>query len=136
MSSKRFTEEQQKKLRQNPYVYNVTPTRLSLTKEFKERFIEACDAGESPRTFLENHGFSTELIGERRFYSIPQHIRAEFRNNGGFREGYGHRISGEHAPERPESTDDELKSLRHEIDYLKQEMEFLKKISSIRNTKR
>ena len=29
---------------------------------------------------------------------------------------------------------DELKKLRHEVDYMKQEIEFLKKISSIRNT--
>lgn len=39
MSRKQFTEEQQQKLRQNPYVYSVTATRLSLTREFKELFM-------------------------------------------------------------------------------------------------
>ncbi len=133
MSRKQFTEEQQKKLRQNPYVYSVTATRLSLTKEFKELFMEACEAGGAPRGILEKHGFTVDLIGERRFFSIPQHIREEFKKHGEFREGYSSRSSGGDAPEDHPSSDDELKQLRHEVDYLKQEMEFLKKISSIRN---
>ena len=90
------------------------------------------------RKILEDHGFSVELIGERRFFSIPQHIREEFKKHGEFREGYSSRSNGENVLEvqgHP-SGDDELKQLRHEVDYLKQEMEFLKKISSIRNTGR
>lgn len=136
MSRKQFTEEQQQKLRQNPYVYSVTATRLSLTREFKELFMEACKAGRTPRQILEDHGFSVELIGERRFFSIPQHIREEFKKHGEFREGYSSRCNGGNALEGHPSGDDELKQLRYEVDYLKQEMEFLKKISSIRNTGR
>lgn len=136
MSRKQFTEEQQQKLRQNPYVYSVTATRLSLTREFKELFMEACRAGGTPRKILEDNGFSVELIGERRFFSIPQHIREEFKKHGEFREGYSSRSNGGNALEGHPSGGDELKQLRHEVDYLKQEMEFLKKISSIRNTGR
>ena len=136
MSRRQFTEEQQRKLRQNPCVYSVTATRLSLTREFKELFMEACRTGGTPRQILEDHGFSVALIGERRFFSIPQHIREEFKKHGEFREGYSSRSNGENALEDHPSGDDELKQLRHEVDYLKQEMEFLKKISSIRNTGR
>ena len=132
MSRRQFTEEQQRKLRQNPYVYSVTATRLSLTREFKELFMEACRAGGTPRKILEDHGFSVELIGERRFFSIPQHIREEFKKHGEFREGYSSRSNGENVLE----VQGHLKQLRHEVDHLKQEMEFLKKISSIRNTGR
>ena len=127
MSRKQFTEDQQQKLRQNPYVYSVTATRLSLTREFKELFMEACRAGETPRKILEDHGFSVELIGQRRFFSIPQHIREEFKKRGEFREGYSSRSSGGNALEGHPSGGDELKQLRHEVDYLKQEMEFQKK---------
>ena len=136
MSRKQFTEEQQQKLRQNPYVYSVTATRLSLTREFKELFMEACRAGRTPRKILEDHGFSVELIGERRFFSIPQHICEEFKKRGEFREGYSSRSNGGKPLESHPSDGDELKQLRYEVDYLKQEMEFLKKISSIRNTGR
>lgn len=136
MSRRQFTEDQQQKLRKNPYVYSVTATRLSLAREFKELFMEACRAGGTPRKILEDHGFSVELIGERRFFSIPQHIREEFKKHGEFREGCSSRSNGEDALEGHPSGDGELKQLRHEVDYLKQEMEFLKKISSIRNTGR
>ena len=37
MSKKLFTEEEQQLLRQNPYVYSVSESSLSLTKEFKEK---------------------------------------------------------------------------------------------------
>ena len=139
MSRKQFTKEQIDILRQNPYVYSVTGARLTLTKEFKEIFMTAYQAGELPRSILENHGFDISILGERRVWSISQHIREEFKKYGEFHEGYGPRSSRNTLsvnPNQPLSEKDELKQLRHEVDYLKQEMEFLKKISSIRTTRK
>ena len=141
MSRKLFTEEQQQLLRQNPYIYSVTETRITLTKEFKELFMTAYKAGESPRKILEYHDFDISLIGERRIWSISQHIRTEYKKYGAFHEGYGPRgeAASPDAPTdaaKPVSEADEIKQLRHEVDYLKQEMEFLKKISSIRTTRK
>lgn len=132
MRRKLFTEEQQQLLRQNPYIYSVTETRITLTKEFKEIFMTAYKAGESPRKILENHGFDISIIGERRIWSISQHIRTEYQKYGEFHEGYGPRGTSATHPVLAEA--DEIRQLRHEVDYLKQEMEFLKKISSIRTT--
>ena len=141
MSRKLFTEEQQQLLRQNPYIYSVTETRITLTKEFKELFMTAYKAGESPRKILEDHSFDISIIGERRIWSISQHIRTEYKKYGEFHEGYGPRgeAANHDAPTdaaKPVSEADEIKQLRHEVDYLKQEMEFLKKISSIRTTRK
>lgn len=139
MSRKHFTEEQINILRQNPYVYSVTGVRLTLTKEFKETFMTAYQAGELPRSILEDHGFDISILGERRVWSISQHIREEFKKYGEFHEGYGPRSSRSAPTSDPNqslSEKDELKQLRHEVDYLKQEMEFLKKISSIRTTRK
>lgn len=66
MSRKLFTEEQQQLLRQNPYIYSVTETRITLTKDFKEIFMTAYKAGKSPRKILEDHGFDISIIYERR----------------------------------------------------------------------
>ena len=44
MSRKLFTEEQQQLLRQTPYIYSVTETRITLPKEFKELFMTAYKA--------------------------------------------------------------------------------------------
>ncbi len=38
MSRKIFTEEQQQLLRQNPYIYSVTDTRINLTKNSRRYF--------------------------------------------------------------------------------------------------
>lgn len=141
MNRKLFTEEQQLLLRQNPYIFSVTDTRITLTKEFKELFMTAYKAGESPRKILEDHGFDINIIGERRIWSISNHIRTEYKKYGEFHEGYGPR--GEAAKHttltddpNPVSVADEIKHLQHEVDYLKQEIEFLKKISSIKTTRK
>lgn len=141
MSRKLFTKEQQQLLRQNPYIYSVTEARITLTKEFKELFMTAYKAGELPRKILEDHGFDIDIIGERRIWSISQHIRTEYKTYGEFHEGYRPRgeTANHDAPKdtaKPVSEADEIKQLRHEVDYLKQEMEFLKKISSIRTTRK
>lgn len=141
MGKKLFSKEQQQLLRQNPYIYSVTETRITLTKEFKQLFMTSYNAGESPRKILEDHGFDISIIGERRIWSISYHIRTEYKKYGEFHEGYAPRdTSTRHdAPTdaaKPVSQDDEIRQLRHEVDYLKQEMEFLKKISSIRTTRK
>ena len=139
MSRKLFTEEQQQLLRQNPYVYSVTASRLQLTKEFKELFLASYNAGESPRAILINCGFDISILGERRIYSISSHIRSEYEKYGEFHEGYGSRSAPDGQPAdypHPVSEKDEIKQLRSEVNYLKQEMEFLKKISSIKTTRK
>lgn len=139
MSRTLFTEEQIATLRQNPYVYSVTPAVLALTKEFKEIFYTEYQNGTTPRKILEDHGFDIAILGERRVWSISQHIRDEYAKYGEFREGFrGRRPRSDNATAKnqPLSEQDQLKQLQHEVDYLKQEMEFLKKISSIRNTRK
>ena len=141
MSRKLFTEEQQQLLRQNPYIYSVTETRITLTKEFKELFMTAYKAGESPRKILEDHGFDISIIGERRIWSISQHIRTEYKKYGEFHEGYGPRgeAASPDAPTdaaKPLSDTEAIKQKQHEVHYLKHEIEFLKNISSIRTTRK
>lgn len=139
MSRKIFTEDQQQLLRQNPYVYSVSASRMQLTREFKEIFLTAYNAGESPRDILISHGFDIDIIGERRIWSISQHIRSEYKEHGEFHEGYAPRnrhTAAESSSDQTITEKEEIRQLRHEVDYLKQEMEFLKKISSIRTTRK
>lgn len=139
MSRKLFTEEQQQLLRQNPYVHSVTGTRLQLTREFKEIFLASYNAGNTPREILINYGFDINIIGERRVWSISQHIRSEYEKYGEFHEGYGKRATQAlQNPDlsHPASEKDEIRQLRSEVNYLRQEIEFLKKISSIKTTRK
>lgn len=138
MSRTIFTKEQQQLLRQNPYVYSVSDTSLSLSKEFKEIFIEEYQSGTSPRRILEDHGFDISLIGERRIWGISQRIREEYKKHGSFSEGYhSRRIFPSGSESEPAPSDaGELKQLRHEVDYLRQEVEYLKKISAIKTIRK
>lgn len=141
MSRKQFTEEEQQLLRQNPYIFSVTKTKITLTKEFKEIFINACKDGKVPRKILEEHGFDLNILGKRRIWSISYHIKDEYRKYGGFHNGYRLRAtsivgSDENLNAKITNEAAELRQLRHEVDYLKQEMEFLKKITSIRTTRK
>ena len=70
MSRKQFTEEEQQLLRQNPYIFSVTNTRITLTKKIKEIFINACKDRKIPRKILKEHGFDLNILGKRRIWSI------------------------------------------------------------------
>lgn len=139
MSRSQFTIEQMQLLRQNPYTHSVTKTRLSFTKKFKEIFHAEYQAGESPRQILIDHGYDIGILGEHRIWNIASRIQEQFKKNGEFHEGHGPRRlikSNTSTSMNPLSEKEELKQLRHEVDYLKQEVEYLKKISSIRTTKK
>lgn len=128
MNRKIFTKEQQQLLRQNPYIYIVTDTRITLTKAFKEIFMTAYNTGTSPRTILEDHSFDISIIGKRSIWSISQCIRTEYQKYGEFHEGYSTRRTLANQSDTTDksvpSDSDKLRQLQHEIDYLKQEMEF------------
>ena len=135
MNRKLFTEEQQLLLYQKPYIYTITETRSNLTKEFQMIFMTAYKASKSPRKILEDQGFDISIIGERHIWGLSQHIRAEYQKHDKFHEGYGPQSTSAVLPSPADtnsqiSETDEIRQLQHEIDYLKQEMEFLKKISN------
>lgn len=140
MSKILFTKEQLNILSQNPYVHSVTEKRLTFTKEFKEIFMKAYNAGDSPRKIMDDHGFSSDILGNDRVWSASTRIREEYEKYGEFHEGYGRRSStskkAKTTPDQPLLEKDELKQMRLEIDYLKQEIDFLKKISSIKTTRK
>lgn len=139
MSRSQFTNEQMQLLRQNPYTHSVTRSRLSFTKKFKEIFYTEYQAGDSPRQILENHGYDSEILGDHRMWGIANRIQEQYKKHGEFHEGHCSRRlikPNTSASNKTTSEIDELKQLRHEVDYLKQEIEFLKKISSIKTSKK
>ncbi len=137
MSKQSFSPEQQALLRNNPYVYSVTNTRITFTKEFKELAWAAYQEGRDTRSIFIMYGFDIDLLGDGRIRSVIKHIKEEFKLNGEFHQGY--QRSGMYSAKQSSGSDTDqiqLKKLQHEVDYLKQEIEFLKKISSIRNTRK
>ena len=134
MSKVKFTEEQQQELRNNKYTASVTTNSLSFTKEFKELFYNEYLTGVLPREILRRYGYPVETLGKRWIWEIAHCIKKEYESNGSFRDVRSPRP----APARSEelTPEQQIKQLQQKLDYLTQEVEFLKKISSIRNIRK
>lgn len=134
MSKVKFTEEQQQELRNNKYTAKVTANSLSFTKEFKELFHNEYLTGVLPREILRRYGYPVEILGKQRIWGIAHCIKKEYESNGSFRDVRSPRP----APARSEelTPEQQIKQLQQKLDYLTQEVEFLKKISSIRNIRK
>lgn len=132
MSKVKFTPEQQESLRNNKYTVYVTENTLSLSKEFKELFYREYQTGITPREILCKYGYPVEILGEQRIWGIGYSIKKEFAKNGCFRDV---RTKASTASSSG-SQEDRIRQLQSKVDYLTQEVEFLKKISSIRITRK
>ena len=134
MSKIKFTEEQQEQLRNNPYTARVSENTLSFTKEFKKVFYKRYTSGEIPRAILWELGYPAEILGKGRIWGIAHSIKKEYETTGCFQDC----MSPGPAKKKTEdlSADQQIRQLQQKLDYLTQEVEFLKKISSIRNMRK
>ena len=88
MSRKIFTEEQQQLLRQNPYIYSVTDTRINLTKNSRRYFWQNINL-----VLLQEKSLKITVLtlvsSENAAYGASlNHIRTEYKKYGEFHEGY------------------------------------------------
>ena len=124
-----FTQEQINQLRSNPYTYKVTARKIFFTREFKQAFCDKRQEGLTIRETFIALGYDPEVLGEKRIDGISHSINKALREDGGFREGIRPRNSILDE-ECPEVTRENFLRMHHELQYMKQEIEFLKKISS------
>ena len=92
----------------------------------------------TPRQIVAELGYDPDILGTRRLSGIQLTIKKQANRPGGFTEGKGHRRTLESAMESVEENPDKetIVRMQHEILFLRQEMEFLKKIFSIRDTEK
>ena len=126
MGVNRFTPDEQKTLKDNPYVENVSETTITYTAEFRERFALEYAAGKPPSFILREHGFDPAVLGRERKRSLVKRTKVYSQRPGGFSDA---RKEGSGRSRVKELTDSErIQRLEHQVRYLKQENEFLKKI--------
>lgn len=135
MSKKVFTSEEIELLRNNRYTFAVTPHMLSFTKKFKELFWEEYQSGAIPRQILEQYGYPADILGKERIWGIAHTIKKQYLSPEGLREGNPSR-TGKPSKMNAQTTEERVNKLQGEVEYLRQEIEFLKKISSIRTTRK
>ena len=132
---KEYTRKEMKKLKENPYTLKVTKNKLYHTAEFKKVFWTKYQAGMTPKKILTELGYDTEMFGQKRIDSLVQSIKKQALSGKGYTEGENRtkRVALK-SPE--EFTPESFAQMQHEVLYLKQEVEFIKKITKEANTKR
>ena len=133
-----YTTKEMKLLKANPYTFKVTKNRLFFTIELKEAFWTAYQAGLAPRKILQDLGYDLGMFGQKQIDSIVQSIKRQAQSGNGFREGAdrSRRKKAELTVPEGASTESKeaLEGLWNEVKYLRQEVDFLKKIVRTENT--
>ena len=132
---KEYTKKELKELNANPYTLKATKNKISHTAEFKQVFWTKYQAGMSPRKILEELGYNPKMFEQKRIDSLVQHIKKQALSGNGFTEGVN-RTKRMKLTSNEEFTTESFVQMQHEVLYLKQEVEFLKKITKEANTKR
>ena len=122
-----FTKEEIEVLASNPYTLRVSEIQIYFTKEFKEEFWKRYQAGDLPRKIVSDLGYDPEVLGSSRISGIQIGIKKQAKSAEGFREGYPDRKKHRLEDVEDNPTQDTVVKMQHEILYLRQEVEFLKK---------
>lgn len=128
MPKKTFTEHEILQLMQNPYTDHIKDDRIYYTEQFEHDFWAALIPGKSPRMVFQELGYDPALLGKKRI------------------ERYAYRVRRKHGvtmnPDYPSSvysdkgkisSEKELEALQNEVKYLRQELDFLKKLTALQN---
>lgn len=134
---KEYSAKEMKELKANPYTLKITQHQLSHTIKFKEDFWTRYQAGDSPRKIIMDLGYNPDMFGQKRIDSLVQHIKKEALSGAGFTEGPNRtkRLPVKRV-EADISSPQSLEQMQHELLYLRQEVEFLKKIIKADNSKK
>ena len=127
---KEYTPKQIKELKNNPYTLNVTTHKLYFTAKFKEDFWVSYQAGNAPRKILKDFGYNLDFFEQKQIDSLTQRIKKQALSGEGFSEGENHekRTALKATDERDLSSPQSIERMQNELLYLRQEVEFLKKI--------
>ena len=128
MSNKKFINEEISLLSQNKYVLRVSQKGITYTNEFKIHFIAENNNGKTDRIIFEEAGFDIDIIGYSRIKSAGNRWRTAYKANGIEGLNDTRRIKSGR-PRKRELTKDEIIAKQNaEIEYLKAEIELLKKL--------
>jgi hypothetical protein len=135
---KEYTVKQIQELNKNPYVFKATKHMIYYTAKFKEDFWVSYQAGNTPRKILADFGFDISVFGQKQIDSLVQHIKKQALAGNGFSEGSNRqrRVPIKATQEKELSSPQSMERMQNELLYLRQEVEYLKKIIIADNSKR
>ena len=137
--SKKFTAAEIKELEKNPNTLKVTEAHLSLTKSAKEEVLVLIREGFSAYQIVRKLGYDDKMLGKSRCdgirYCVLKEDEAGHEQRQGYPERRPKRMTVEEIEDLPLDQTSVLR-MRNELIYLRQEVDFLKKISQLAKSKK
>lgn len=118
-----FTDQQVEALKRNPNVKSVTNKGITYQDHFKADFVKAYERGKSPKHIFIEAGFDINVLGEKRIKGATDRWKKQSQRIEGFKDT---RKGGSGRPRtRDLSKDEIIERQKAQIEYLKQERDFL-----------
>ena len=137
-SRHRFTPDQVIELTRNPFTKHVTPCTISYTLEFKNLFLSRYEAGVRAKDIFIELGYDPNVLGDSRIYCFAYELINKIEKGEPLTE-----IPYTHQVEKPANVDyntlpsqQSIAAMQRELTYLRQQVEFLKKISQLDTKKK
>lgn len=124
---KKYTQKQIKELKENSYTFKVDEKRIFFTVEFKKVFWTKYQAGMSPRAIFKELNYNLDYFTQGQIDSIVQRVKKEALSEE-FTEGYSRNNRMKITQPNDDITPLNIKQMQNELLYLRQEVDFLKKV--------
>jgi hypothetical protein len=125
MAVKFLSEGEIRELKASPYVVEATERFVYFSAEFKQRFYDEYQCGKKLRLIVTGLGIDPGILGMTRIYGIRRHILEEVKRGRGFSDLRNGPLKYKTTDISPE---EKIGRLEHELAYMRQELEFVKKI--------
>jgi hypothetical protein len=123
MSEMMFNEQQIEKLKNNPNVTHVSTKSITYQEHFKQELVREYENGKSVRQIFIDNGFEVEVLGRKRIQNCASRWISQSKRVEGLKDT---RKENSGRPRTKDLSKDELIARQKaEIEYLKQEREFL-----------
>lgn len=135
---RKFTPEQIEILSANPFTSKVDLHHIWFTLEFQNIFLTRYEQGESSAEIFADFGYDIDVLGKNRVYNYPKLLYNRLESGKPLTEVHGHtKVS---APENIDyntmPSQQSVAAMQRELKYLRQQVEFLKKITELDNDKK
>ena len=121
-----ISEENIARFNKNPYIEKASEKIVKFTPEFMQYATEKMRAGLTVDEVLESIDIDPWILGDSRVYGLRMRIQREAKQ-AGFDLGLETRVA------RADASLARIRELEHEVEYLRQEQEFIKKILTAAN---
>ena len=128
MSKNTFTEQEILELSKNKYIKNVTSKGITYSNEFKLQFIAEYETGKTSRRIFEDAGFDVNIIGFKRIDSASLRWRNAYKKKGVLGLEDTRALNSGRTLNRELTIEEVLAKKDAEIEYLKAELELIKKL--------